>query len=68
VYTSGHLLKDASDIHILSVFSTLIMTAIVIIGLVFPAGGKRFRMAWDSLLIFIVYLINLSLLFKYSEP
>jgi cation:H+ antiporter len=68
VYTNGHLLKDASEIHVLSVFSTLIMTAIVIIGLVYPSGGKRFRMAWDSVLIFLVYLFNLFLLFTYSNP
>ncbi len=66
-YTRGHLLKDASDVHILSVFSTLVMTAIVIMGLIFSAYGKRFRMAWDSILIFMIYFLNLVLLYRFSK-
>ena len=67
-YTKGNLLKDASDMHILSVFSTLIMTAVVIIGLTITSGGKRFRMAWDSFLIFLIYILNLVLLYRFSKP
>jgi cation:H+ antiporter len=66
-YTRGHLLKDASDVHILSVFSTLVMTAVVIMGLIFSANGKRFRMAWDSILIFTIYFLNLVLLYRFSK-
>ena len=66
-YTKGNLLKDASDLHILSVFSTLIMTAVVIIGLMITTRGKRYRMAWDSVLIFLIYILNLVLLYRFSK-
>jgi cation:H+ antiporter len=66
-YTKGNLLKDASDVNILSVFSTLIMTAVVIIGLAITTLGKRYRMAWDSVLIFLIYFFNLVLLFRFSK-
>ena len=67
-YTKGNLLKDASDVNILSVFSTLIMTAVVIIGLTISTRGKRYRMAWDSVLIFLIYVLNLVLLYRFSKP
>jgi cation:H+ antiporter len=66
-YTKGHLLKDASDLHILSVFSTLAMTAVVIIGLTVTTRGKRYLMAWDSILIFTIYVLNLVLLYRFSK-
>lgn len=65
-YTPGILLEDASGIHLLSVLSTILMTAVVIIGFCYRAPGKRFWLAWDAALIFIVYIINLVLLFRYS--
>jgi cation:H+ antiporter len=61
-YTNGLLLKDASDIHMVSAFSVIIMTAIVIIGLSYKAKGKRFLLAWDAFLIFMIYILNLVLL------
>jgi cation:H+ antiporter len=67
-YTKGNLLKDASDVNILSVFSTLIMTAVVIIGLTITTKGKRYRMAWDSVVIFLIYILNLVLLYRFSKP
>lgn len=62
-YTKGPLLKDVSDENIISVFSVIIMTAICIGGLVFRSEKKRFFMGWDTLLISMVYLINLLLLY-----
>jgi cation:H+ antiporter len=63
-YTKGLLLQDASSSHLISILSTIIMSAIVIIGLSYHAKGKRFFLAWDAVVIFIVYIINLILLFK----
>lgn len=65
-YTKGHLMKDASDIHILSAFAAIIMSAIVIIGLNYRASGKRFFLAWDAALIFLIYIINILLLYRLS--
>lgn len=62
-YPGGILLKDASDIHLISVFSSLIMTAIAIAGFTYRAPNKKFIMAIDSLLILGFYVINLLLLY-----
>jgi cation:H+ antiporter len=63
-YTGGFLLKDASEAHLISVLSTIIMSAIVIVGLTFRTAPKRFLFAWDTSLIAVVYIINLVLLFR----
>jgi cation:H+ antiporter len=63
-YTKGHLLKDASDSNLISVFSVIIMTAIAIAGLAFHnREKKKFFLATDTLLILIVYIINLIFLY-----
>jgi cation:H+ antiporter len=67
-YTKGHILKDASPNNIISVFSTILMTAVAIIGLSYRTKGKRFLLAWDAALIFFIYLVNLILLYKLSNP
>jgi cation:H+ antiporter len=66
VYRGGFLLKDASDAHLLSVLSTIIMSAIVIVGLTFRTAPKRFLLAWDTFLILVVYIVNLILLYRIS--
>lgn len=66
VYTRGLLLKDASDAHLLSVFSAIIMTSIVIVGLTVRSAPKRFLLAWDTFLISAVYVLNLVLLYRLS--
>lgn len=61
-YVRGILLRDASDLHLVSVLATIGMSAIVIIGLTFRVRGKRFLLAWDAALIVAVYVGNLLLL------
>lgn len=65
-YTKGPILKQASDLHIASVFSVIIMSAIVIIGLTFRSVRKRYFLAWDAALILLVYIINIILLYYIS--
>lgn len=67
LYTNGNLLKDASDFNIVSVIATIIMSAIAIIGLTIRSQGKRLWLAWDTLLIFIVYLVNMILIFQLTR-
>ncbi len=64
VYSGGFLLKDASDAHLLSVLSTIVMSAIVIVGLTFRTAPKRFLLAWDTFLIAVVYIVNLILIYR----
>lgn len=63
-YTKGHLLKDASDAHMISVFSVILMSAVAIIGLTYRSAAKRYLLAWDALLIFGIYVLNIALLYK----
>jgi cation:H+ antiporter len=67
-YTKGQLLKDASDSNIVSVFAVIIMTSIAIAGLSFQKRGKkRFLLALDSLLILLVYIVNLLILYQMTS-
>lgn len=62
-YKQGYLLKDASDNHLVSGFSVIIMTSIVIAGLTYRRPKKSFLLAWDTLLIGVMYIFNLLLLY-----
>ncbi len=66
-YTKGHILKDASPNNIISVFSAILMTAVAIIGLSYRTKGKRYLLAWDAALIFLIYIVNLFLLYQLSK-
>jgi cation:H+ antiporter len=63
-YTKGHILVDASESHIVSIFSIITMTAIAIIGLTYRSKNKPFLLAWDTLLIVIMYILNMVILYK----
>jgi cation:H+ antiporter len=67
VYSGDHLLKDASDNHAISAFAVIIMSCIAIIGLTFRSQHKRFLMAYDALLIFVVYVLNLVILYNMEQ-
>jgi cation:H+ antiporter len=66
-YTKGHLMKDASAINLLSVFFVIMMTGIAIAGFIFPSNRKKFIMAWDTLCIFALYVMNIVLLYFLSS-
>lgn len=63
-YTKGHLLKDASDANLISVFFVVMMSVVAIIGFIFPSREKKIFMAWDTLVILILYIANVILLYK----
>ncbi len=62
-YTNGHLLKDATDVNLLSVFFVIMMAGVAIVGFIFPSRKKTLLMAWDTFIIFMLYVINMILLF-----
>ncbi len=66
LYTDGHLLKNASDANLVSVFFVILMASTAIIGLMFPGREKKTFMSWDTLGIFSMYILNLILLYKIS--
>lgn len=63
-YRKGYLFHDASDINLISVFFVMMMSAVAILGLLVRIKEKKFRylMAWDTMVIFILYVINMFLL------
>ncbi len=65
-YTRGLLLKDASEYHLISVLSAILMSAVVIIGLSYRARGKRFFLAWDAAIIFLFFILNLVFLYFFT--
>ena len=66
-YTKGILLKDASDGHIITAFSCLIMNAIAIAGFTYRAPKKKFLMSIDAFLILAFYMINMFLLYHLKK-
>jgi len=66
-YTKGYLLKDASEVNLLSVFFVAMMTGVAIIGFIFPNREKKIFMARDTFAIFGLYVINMVLLFFLSK-
>ncbi len=65
-YTKGHLLKDASEINLMSVFFVILMSATAIIGFVFPSKEKKLFLAIDTMVIFLLYVMNMVLLYHLS--
>ncbi len=65
-YRKGLLLQHASPVHLISILSTILMSAVVVIGLSYHAKGKRFVLAWDALVIFLIYLVNLVLIYQFN--
>jgi cation:H+ antiporter len=63
LFYKGSLLKDAAGDHIISVFSILLMTGVVIIGFIYRAHTKKFVLAWETLTILILYVVNMILLY-----
>lgn len=63
-YQKGILLKDASDVNLISVFAVILMSVVVIIGFIFPFQRKKIFMGWDTMVIMIIYIMNIILLYK----
>ncbi len=66
-YQEGHLLKVSSDNHLSTVFATMIMSAIVMIAIIYETPKKKFGISWETLIILLVYVFNLFLLLRMGE-
>jgi cation:H+ antiporter len=62
-FVKGPLLAFANQNHIVSALSAIAMTAIAIIGLTYRAEKKLMFLAWDSVGIVVIYVINLMVLY-----
>lgn len=63
-FIKGHILAFANQNHIISALSALLMTAIAIIGLTYRVEKKALILAWDSVGMMLVYIVNLMLLYS----
>jgi len=62
-FIQGPILSFASPNHIISALSAIAMTTTAIIGLTYRSEKKKLLLAWDSIGIVILYVINLMLLY-----
>jgi cation:H+ antiporter len=63
LYIQGPILSFVDANHIISALSAITMTAIAIIGLTYRASKKPLFLAWDSICIILIYIINLMSLY-----
>jgi cation:H+ antiporter len=63
-YREGSIFKDISPSHLLSVFVTIIMTAVVVLGLLFKPKKKQvWQFSLDTFIIILLYLALIVYLF-----
>jgi len=62
-FVKGPLLVYVNPNHIIAALSAIAMTTIAIIGLTYRAEKKKLFLAWDSICILLVYIVNLMLLY-----
>lgn len=63
-FVKGPILSYSNQNHAVPALCAMMMTAIAIIGLTYRAEKKRLIIAWDSLMIVLLYLLNLVLLYQ----
>jgi cation:H+ antiporter len=62
-FIKGPILSHANPNNIISALSAIAMATIAVIGLTYRAERKKLFLAWDSIGILLVYVINLMLLY-----
>jgi len=67
-YLQGPLLANVSPVHLVTIQSAIMMTGIAIVGLLYRPQQRLFKtVGWGSLSMFIIYILNLSVLFLQQE-
>ena len=64
LYTRGALLADISRVHLVSLVTAIVMTAVAVIGLTYRAQRKQFRLSWDTFVIVGLYVIGATLIWR----
>ena len=62
LYVQGSVLAAVSRVHMVSLTTAILMTAIAIVGVTYRASRKRYRLSWDALAILATYVIGATLL------
>jgi cation:H+ antiporter len=67
-YGKGPLLAHVDASHVLTVFTAVMMSALVTVGLIFrPQGRAVLGLTWVSLGLFMLYVLNSWLLFQHAH-
>jgi cation:H+ antiporter len=62
-FVKGPILNFVDTNHIIPALSAITMIAIAIIGLTYRASKKSLFLAWDSMGIILIYIVNIMLLY-----
>ncbi|MHB1083743.1 MAG: sodium:calcium antiporter [Thiobacillus sp.] len=66
-YLPGPLLADVSLVHATSAFSAMMMSGLAVVGLVLRPVSRVFRtVSWISLLLLVIYLLNMWFLYLHG--
>ncbi len=67
LYLPGPLLADVSLVHATSAFSAMMMSGLAVVGLALRPVSRVFRtVSWISLLLLIIYLLNMWFLYLHG--
>jgi len=67
-YTEGSLLAHVDASHAMTAFTAVMMSALVVVGLIFrPKGRAVLGLTWISLGLFVLYLLNTWVLFEHAS-
>ncbi len=62
-YTKGSIFADMGFINLLPASFAVLMTGIVMVGLVYKAERKFFRLAYESIALILIYTIGIYIIF-----
>jgi cation:H+ antiporter len=65
-FIKGPILSFVDTNHIIPALSAIIMTTIAVIGLTYRTERKLLFLAWDSIAMVFVFIVNLMLLFMFK--
>lgn len=68
LYIPGPLLSFVSPTHAVTAFSSIMMTGVAIVGLLYRPKTRVFKtVGWASLFLFLLYLLNTYVVYLYAE-
>jgi cation:H+ antiporter len=62
-FVRSPLLAVVEQQHLIAVMSAVAMTGLAVAGLIYRSPKKRYRLSWDTFGIFLVFVVNLVLLY-----
>ena len=67
-YLKAPLLANISPVHLVTILSAIMMTGVAIVGLLYRPKTRLFKtVGWTSLIMFSIYILNMSVLYLQSE-